>query len=558
MRFSLTQWLSPAPPLALVIRASSVELLSLAGETLASRVRVPIAGGEDAHLHLVEAIRTALEEAGLRQATRVAVCLPTHDALVRFFTMPVIPKSEWETAVQFEARKYIPFKIDGLIWDYKVLPATSAQQLEVVFAAVPRDAFTRVQRALADLGLQATLIEPRSLSLARLVSGSRDANGTQAFTCLVDVDPTTGAGGGVEAETAHLAIVKDGLPYLAREIGMMSAKAPHAAAGAAQPSASGVPAGTGPEPIDQPAQRLLSELSLSMDFFKREHPASSVGCVYLFGEESRIGPWCRGLSEQLRCPVELGSRFLDQRVYGNVPLAMGAAVGLLLATRRASSVALDFMKRSQAKAPSLIGQLRAPAAHNALATVASPQAAALMIPAVLLLAAMWFAGTQQVALERRRLEAMVGAAPSLGDGLKAVSPAELQVLQEQASTVLSVLTQTIDARLRLVEKLDALARSVPDGVWFTRLAFSQASRVGVAAPAAFRLEVAGACFLPQRSHEEQGTILKFQEQLKANPAFFKGFTNARLDTIGEREHAVNTQRYTYRTFELRCDSERSL
>ena len=65
---------------------------------------------------------------------------------------------------------------------------------------------------------------------------------------------------------------------------------------------------------DPKAQRLLSELRVSLDFFTREHLAATVPRVILVGDEGLLGPWQPWLADQLQCAVEIGSDLLRARV----------------------------------------------------------------------------------------------------------------------------------------------------------------------------------------------------------------------------------------------------
>src|SRR3989338_4779787 len=188
MTWNLWALARASPLVGIVIRAHDIELLALQGRQAAARVRVPLEG-PDAH-QLGNAIRQALE-AGSVRAKRVAVSVPSQEVLLRFFTMPVVPKPEWDAAVQFEARRYIPFKTEQLVWASHVVPLPRANRLDVVFAAISRELFQKIQEACLIAGVQAALIEHRGPSLARLLEPEK-AQAPDEFACIVDVEEETG------------------------------------------------------------------------------------------------------------------------------------------------------------------------------------------------------------------------------------------------------------------------------------------------------------------------------------------------------------------------------
>ena len=388
---NLAMWLKPSA--GLVIRNKEVELLVMQGRKVTSCLRVPIEGKEDAHL--VQAIQKVVATSGLT-LNKLAVSIQNRDVLFRFFTMPMVPKPEWDTAVQFEARKYNPFKTESLIWDYRAMRIEASNQLDVIFSAIPKESFQRMQDVFAAAGIQPAIVEPRSLSLARLVESAKGAPANE-YTCVVDV----------EQDTAHLAIVKNRVPYLTRDVNLLSSVAP-AAAGpeAVEGTASAEAAAEHAEAAEPRAQRLLSELSVSMGFFLREYPSTTIPRVLLCGDERLIGPWCRWLSDQLHCTVELGVPLLKHRVQGGLPLSFASAVGLLQAMQEPSGTSIDFLKRALTKAPSAergSGVMDSEAVAGLVESLKTPRAVMSMAMVVGFLAICWVGSSMMRSGEQREL-----------------------------------------------------------------------------------------------------------------------------------------------------------
>lgn len=507
------------PAAGLVIRANAVELLALRGRRVVARVRVPIEGKETSHL--AQAIRQAVAASGVK-APRLAVAIPTADVLVRFFLMPRLPRAEWDAAIQFEARKYIPFKTEALVWSCHTVELKESQKFEVVFTAIQRHIFQELEAVLAEAEVQPTRMESRSVSLARLAAlpkGKALASHARDFVCLVDVEP----------EQAHLVIARDGVPYLTRDVALTE----QAAGGEGDPK----------------AQRLLSELRVSMDFFTREHPAATIPRVILVGEEALIGPWQPWLADQLQCAVEIGSDLLRARVDGELSLSFASAVGLVRAGYGGTGRSLDLLKRSVAKSAALSpGELRS----AVIKELRAPHSLAIAGVAAAAVVACWLFGAHQVAQAQRQLEQIVGARPSVGWGLETVDQVALQPIQKTATRQLEILRDVVDGRVGVVAKLDALARSLPEGMWITRLTFEEIP--DGAGTTQVSLKVSGACYLAQ-SGKELSAIRAFEERVKGTPALFRGFKAARVEQIKEQ---VGPHQYTYQTFQLDCRSGKEL
>jgi len=105
----------------------------------------------------------------------------------------------------------------------------------------------------------------------------------------------------------------------------------------------------------------------------------------------------------------------------------------------------------------------------------------------------------------------------------------------------------------VTEKLDALARALPDGVWLDGLQYQdRLERTGANQTA---LTLRGSCFLPDRG-DGLGVINEFVQRIRQDEAFFRGFTVAQVGEIKAAED--QTQRYTYRTFRLNFQTERGV
>ena len=548
MNFKLPIGMPSGSVAGLVIRTGEVEILAMKGKTVTSRVRVAIQGKDDRDL--VAAIEQARTAAGLK-GKRLAVSMPSQDVLFRFFTVPQVPKSELDSVVQFEARKYIPFRIETIVWSYAATPVKESNQLEIVFSAMSRDLFRQLQDVCIAAGVHPSLMEPRSVSLSRLIPPSKSP---KEFTCLVEV----------EEDAAHLAIVKDHLPYLTRDI--LFSRVPDAKSEPMGEAAVGFPsqgvgvAGDTAAPADAAGpdarvQRLLSELSVSINFFLREYPSTTIDRVVLFGQETVIGPWCAWLAEQLHCQVELGNTVVDSKVEGGLPLTFAPALGLLEAVRRPAAAPLDFLRRSTVKsAAAQPVQMRLPkiSGGDILAAMKTPQGVMAIILSACLLGGWSFLEGLSVSAERAQLDQLVMARPNLESRLNGMSTKELQGLKDSAESQLKFLKQLIEHRVALAGKLDAVANALPEGLWLTHVSFEDAMTPSGRSQA--RMAIRGACYLGQ-SDREMGAIHQFEEQVKRDQKFFTGFSVAQVDSIDAQQ---TPEQRSYRAFQLNCNPGRAL
>jgi Tfp pilus assembly PilM family ATPase/Tfp pilus assembly protein PilN len=537
----------------MVIRTKEIELLAISGKSVSSRVRVPIEGKEDKDL--IRAIQKALSVSGLEATKKLAVAIPTQDVLFRYFTIPAVPKAELDNAVQFEARKYIPFKTDVLIWDYHVIRSSrSPNTLEVVFAAMPRDMFRRVQEILTASGVATASIEPSLLGLSRLVDPPKGSSPAE-FTCVVDVEP----------EAAHLAIVRSSMPYLARDIMFFATpdalapvqpgQAPATTPPAAAPA---MPVPSVPEAldaVDPRARRLLSELSVSMDFFMREHPSTTIPRVFLFGDESLVAPWCRWLSDQLHCQVVLGTTLVESKIQGELPLAFASALGLLQASKDPSVGTLDFLRRSLLqKGPGRPGE----AVEGFKEFIQQPKVLASLAGVVAgVLFAIWSLCSMMVQTEQKALNQIIASKADTGWGTASMTQQGLDGLKSKATEQTAWLKDLMDHRINVAVKLDALARTLPDGIWLTELTYNNEMKTN--GKQLLKMSIDGACFLGEAG-KELSAIQRFEQDMKKNEVFLAGFSSAQMEQVNVEfvRQQQNQEQYTYRSFQLNCASSQKL
>jgi type IV pilus assembly protein PilM len=77
------------------------------------------------------------------------IILPGKDLIIRTFHMPVLPPSELFNAVRFEAKKYIPFKIEELVCDFQFRLDKSNRKNFVLFVGIKKEILDKYMSILA-------------------------------------------------------------------------------------------------------------------------------------------------------------------------------------------------------------------------------------------------------------------------------------------------------------------------------------------------------------------------------------------------------------------------
>ena len=101
-----------------------------AGEILEEKVPAP--------LKLIALLKDELMQNNI-EANEAVVSISGKDLIVRTFEMPILPRQELDTAVNFEVKKYIPFKIEDLISDFQYKLDKTIQKTRVLFVGIKKE-----------------------------------------------------------------------------------------------------------------------------------------------------------------------------------------------------------------------------------------------------------------------------------------------------------------------------------------------------------------------------------------------------------------------------------
>ena len=531
--------------IGVAIRSRTVELVEVVSGKITCAVRAPIAGPKEAHL--LEALLAALEQAKVRPR-RASVSVPSQDVLLRFFSLPTLPKAEWENAIRFEARRHIPFRTEDLVWDSYVQEDRARKQLAAIFAGMKKDRFDEIRRCLQQVGITPSALEPQNVSLAR-VAAMGYPRSRQDFLGLVELTD--------EGDGAHLSIVRDGMPYLARDVNLLprsespvTPPAPEVAVPMTEPVRQ--------QELDLRGDRLASELRLSLDFFTREYASAIIARIVIFGDPSLAGPWSERIAQQLHCQVELGALPVSSPGLSVSVIPAASSVGLALHDANRGSAKLDFLTRAGRRGAGLSrmrgraeDQLEALSTHGAeFAQALAMSVAKWLAAGLVMLGLIAYFSHQQVTTAEADLAALRQQPSAARASFRQQDEAGLKALQEQVGKKESGLRRVFESRLSMTEKLDALAKQLPEGFWLEGLTYSNVLKAGLEPEASLQLR--GACFLPLQAGHEFEAIGQFSDQMKQNERFFRGFASAQLGEIATAN--VPKASSTYRTFKFTCDS----
>ena len=442
-----------------------------------------------------EKLNVALRDELLRLNIKTAdaiITLASKDLLIRSFDLPFMPQNELMAAVSSEAVKYIPFKIEDIIFDYKISPNRKARKNNILFAGIKTDELDNKYLSL----LSAAALKPKEIEYAVFstlkllrISG---INPKSAFAFL-DID--------IEDES-NITVLDENFPQFSRTL-KVPVNEPVETTG----SGSGV------------LEKLTSEIRISLDFYRRKFPDREVKDAVVL------------VKNDLRLEIENLCRDLGiKATFVNLPQPL-LDIGTVKAYTASLDIKLPFeidllAGREKLKAHKERGLLPIPAAFSGAEGIKIKKG---MVVLGIIAAIGVFAGLQYTKIIplKKEIAGILNQRKSLTTVSANLPYSELGRVRDTYSDKVTTLDRLFKQKQFLTPKFDYLPKLIPDGVWLTDLNFSSQDNT---------LLIKGAAFL-EDSDAEIRSINEFSSRLKDNAEFNKSFssiiTNVKKGTIAE-------------------------
>ncbi|MDO8443472.1 MAG: type IV pilus assembly protein PilM [Candidatus Azambacteria bacterium] len=121
-------------------------------------------------------LRRLIKESGIK-ANEVNMSVPIFSSFLTVMELPKMSEAEVASAIQFEAKKYVPVPLESVVVDWSLigeeagLPAQPGKIL-VLLVAIPRDLINEYTAIARDAGLKLLTIELETVSAARALIGN--------------------------------------------------------------------------------------------------------------------------------------------------------------------------------------------------------------------------------------------------------------------------------------------------------------------------------------------------------------------------------------------------
>ena len=433
------------------------------------------------------------------EAKSANIILPGRELIIRTFHMPMLASSELVNAVRFEAKKYIPFKVEDLFSDFQVSFDKTLRKNFVLFVGVKKENLDKYVAAVNQLGLKINSIEYAGFGTLRLLKASRmPEKGVQA---LVTIDLA-------EDDEVNFVVLEDGLPLFSRDITLTG-----------ESSIESRPAKT---ELSESLEKLKIELRISLDFYLRKFPTKNIKSVLFIAPEEH-----RSELESFIKERGLQAKFIDTRKLFEKPVNFSASF------LKSYSAAINKSVRSQVTVDLVPGKVRKVSAmggFDQFGTLPFMQYVKFDFKFI-------FLGALAVSLpyiieyyKSKPVQEMINAAKAARPAVVAVSPEEnfdtLASFDQKYSEKINAVRAVLGNRRFLTVSLDIIPRCIPKGVWLKDMSYGKEGKDAVL------LTLEGSAYLGDND-KERDAVNKFMNELKNNAVFSNIFQDVHIVSMGQ-------------------------
>jgi hypothetical protein len=484
-----------------------VRIVETKGKKILNDIQIPFSKALEADLE--EKVPDEVKMAALLKdelarnritAKEVNLALSGKDLIIRTFEIPPLPRNELASVVNFEAKKYIPFKVEELILANQVIFDRSTRKNLVLLVGIKKETLDKYATVFQQLKLEISSIEYSTFSILRLLRLCK--LNSKGIVGLVGVD--------LQGEDEISFVVSEnGFPLFSRDITLTG--------GPGEPVDS-----KEPEP-GMMLEKLKTEIRISLDYYHRKFPTKRIAKMFFVSTRD-----CRLDLEAFFKEMGLAAHYVDVGKCIDKPIAYSLTFikgySSSLAKAIKTNLKIDLLAARQE--PKAIREV--PTAMDLGSLISGVR----MDSRVVILALSICIGVFLFGLYRRTpLEKELNNVISVRPQVSTVNPEavyeDLALKDSEYTTKIDVLNKLFKKQLYLTPVLDAIPRLISKGVWLENLSFVK----GEDQKAELKLE--GLAYLAD-SNKEFELVNSFLSKLKEDRVFgnyFKDINIASLDTV---------------------------
>jgi len=427
-----------------------------------------------------------------------SICISGQDLIIRTFEIPRLPSNELQSAINFEAKKYIPFKLEDLVYNFQVESDNRNKLNTILFVGIKKEVLEKYVSISKQLNLKINAIEYSAFSLLRFLklSGVRDS-GVIAALCF-DLS---------NEDEINFMVSENGFPFFSRDIILNSGL------GELEASSS--------NDMVKKCDKLKSEIRVSQDYYRRKFPDKRIKTLYvLSGQEMR---------EDLKnffSSSGIPAKFIDtSKVLGkgiNYSSILAKSFGTVLVKDLPLKVKINLFSTRQKAADVAKGK------EDVFSFLEGVKVDfKILFLGILICAATFGYGIYRMQPVREELNSIRANRPKVSSASENEDSATLAARDKNLKKKLGNLDSLIKNQLYATYFLDIIPRALPEGIWLTKFT---STRKEDGRP---EVVIEGEAYLGD-SDKEFEAVSTFLSNLKSNQFFSNNFKEITITSVDRK------------------------
>ncbi|MHB8154855.1 MAG: pilus assembly protein PilM [Candidatus Omnitrophota bacterium] len=503
--------------LGIYFGTKDINLVETSGKKILNNIRLPhpkleISGLEEkvpADVKIMALLKDAFRSYRIN-AGEATFCIPGQDLIIRTFEIPLLPQSELKGAVSFEAKKYIPFKLEDLDYDFQVSFNKKNKTSLVLFVGIKKEILANYISFAKQLNLKINSLEYSAFSVLRFLklSGLPDA-GVIASLCF---DSKNG-------DEANFTVFENEFSLFTRDFGFTQE----------------------PEGFEQTAEldsigqqdKLLKEIRISFDYYNRKFPDKQVKNIYVVSDKESH-PGLKTFFAESSIPF----KFVDSQKALGKTTSYSSILIKSFAAALFKSVGLKIKIN-------LIGsrlKVARAAAGNPLALLDGIKLDLRYIFIGVVVCLVVFGnGLMRTQATQQELAAIKNKRVQISTDLASDNVEELTGISSKYEEKIAALDNLVKNQMYVTPLLSTIPRALPKGVWLESFSLSRNKGVPM------ELVLNGGVYL-EDSDQEFESVNIFLTNLKKDPVFSGYFKEIAIGFIDRQ----NLQNKNTAVFKIIC------
>lgn len=375
-------------------------------------------------------------------AKEVTVSLSGKDLIIRTFEMPVLPAKEMPDAINFESKKYIPFRLEELISASQWRTDKAIAKNRVLYVGIRKEILDKYISVISQLGLAIKGIEYSAFSVLRMLNLANIKE--KGIIGVFNADLK-------EEDEVNFIVLENAFPLFSRDI-ILTGMRPEAQ-----------------KPEEGPAgavfDKLKREIRISLDYYHRKFPAQKIEkAFFISARDYRLD------LETFIKEIGLSIQFVEITKYTgaqafSLSFIKGYAASISGFTR--TGITIDLFAAKAKIAPVRAAQLKPQGFRLPAGLSMEPKIA---IAALLICLFVFILGLFKINNAKKSLKAIAEASPQILAVNLQSSYEELGAINSRYKEKLNALNN-LKEQLYLTALLDALPRLIPENIWLVNLSF---------------------------------------------------------------------------------------